>query len=462
MRLLRLWFSLSTDVGRLVYSATGLALMAAKYAVEAALIHHFTGRFFAPHDFLNPLLTMRQQFLAPPAPDWLAWAFFAWTLPFLWIAVSMSVRRAANSGATAWLGLLVLVPFMNFIIMVVLCLLPPKPAFTWSGRRLPPRVDHQLKSALLGIAASLGISLVMVGVGVYALKEYGATLFLGTPILMGATSAFIYNRPYPRGLGRSLIVAELSIVLSGLAILLFAFEGIICLAMLFPIAGGMGLLGGLVGYAMGALTASRGTNLTFVLVFLPLLAGAESLRRPTPLYEVVTTIDIDAPPQQVWPHVIGFSELPAPDPWYFKLGIAYPQRATIEGSGVGAVRRCEFSTGAFVEPITIWDPPRRLAFNVASQPPPMHELSPYRHVHPPHLDGYLRCQRGEFRLIPLPDGRTRLEGSTWYEFEMYPQDYWTLWSDACIHRIHLRVLKHIKRLSEVGPTRQHTTPAATD
>jgi len=114
------------------------------------------------------------------------------------------------------------------------------------------------------------------------------------------------------------------------------------------------------------------------------------------------------------------------------------------------VRHCEFSTGSFVEPITVWQPAERLAFDVAAQPPPMHELSPYRHVHPPHLDGYLRCRRGEFRLLPLAGGRTRLEGSTWYEFEMYPQDYWTLWSDAAIHRIHRRVLEHIKRLAEEG------------
>jgi hypothetical protein len=31
---------------------------------------------------------------------------------------------------------------------------------------------------------------------------------------------------------------------------------------------------------------------------------------------------------------------------------------------------------------------------------------------------------------------------------MYPQDYWTLWSDLVIHRIHQRVLEHIKRLAE--------------
>lgn len=31
---------------------------------------------------------------------------------------------------------------------------------------------------------------------------------------------------------------------------------------------------------------------------------------------------------------------------------------------------------------------------------------------------------------------------------MWPAEYWQLWSDAIIHRIHLRVLTHIKRLAE--------------
>ena len=35
--------------------------------------------------------------------------------------------------------------------------------------------------------------------------------------------------------------------------------------------------------------------------------------------------------------------------------------------------------------LTAWDEPRRLAFDVTSQPDPMVELTPWRHVHPPHL-----------------------------------------------------------------------------
>ena len=78
----------------------------------------------------------------------------------------------------------------------------------------------------------------------------------------------------------------------------------------------------------------------------------------------------------------------------------------------------------------------------------MRELSPWPEVRAPHLDGYLSSRRGEFRLVALPGGRTRLEGSTWYQVDVRPEAYWSLWSDAFIHAIHQRVLRHIAALAE--------------
>jgi hypothetical protein len=49
-------------------------------------------------------------------------------------------------------------------------------------------------------------------------------------------------------------------------------------------------------------------------------------------------------------------------------------------------------------PIPGWEPNQRL-------------LSLYANVIPPHLDGCLKPLRGEFRIITLPDGRTRLEAA---------------------------------------------------
>ena len=37
---------------------------------------------------------------------------------------------------------------------------------------------------------------------------------------------------------------------------------------------------------------------------------------------------------------------------------------------------------------------------------------------------------------------------TWYKLDIRPHAYWTIWSDWLIHRIHHRVLRHIKRLAE--------------
>jgi hypothetical protein len=194
--------------------------------------------------------------------------------------------------------------------------------------------------------------------------------------------------------------------------------------------------------------------LTLTMLFvLPSLMAAEWMNEPTPAMRAVSTeVIIAAPPEKVWPHVIAFPPLAEPDDWLFQTGVAYPQRAEIHGSGVGAVRHCVFSTGTFVEPIEVWDAPTLLRFRVTEQPEPMREWSPY-HIHPAHLDHYLCSHKGEFKLEALPDGRTRLIGTTWYTNRMWPAPYWNLWSDYIIHRIHRRVLTHIRTLAEKDQAR---------
>jgi hypothetical protein len=445
----RLWFGISEPVGRAAYAASGFTLMLFKYGVEAWIIWSFTSSLFAPWQFLNPVLTVRTAILQP-APQGVAWGLFVWTLPFLWIAISMSVRRAADAGASPWLGMLVLVPLINLVLMLALCLVPSKAGEPWSAESRSESHENEAKSAVAAVAVSLMIGAAMMLVSVYLFSTYGASLFLGTPLLMGAAAAYIFNRPYPRSFGASIGVGTASVVFAGAALLLFALEGIICVAMAAPLIVPLGALGGLLGKAIAESTRRPPRELLAAVLILPLWAGGESLLLRTTEYEVMTAVEIDAPPEVVWRHVVHFPELPEPREWYFRWGIACPERARIEGEGVGATRYCEFTTGVFVEPITEWSPPRRLAFDVTEQPAPMFELSPYRHVHPPHLDGALRSNRGEFLLVPLPGGRTRLEGRTWYEFQMYPQSYWSLWSDLLIHRIHERVLLHVKRLAETS------------
>jgi hypothetical protein len=179
----------------------------------------------------------------------------------------------------------------------------------------------------------------------------------------------------------------------------------------------------------------------------PLFVAAEPRAAP-PVHEVVTVVELAAPPEVVWRHVVSFPDLPPPTEVVFRIGVAAPTRARIVGTGVGATRFCDFTTGSFVEPITAWDENRLLAFDITRQAPPMTEWSPYRDVNPPHLDGYFRATHGEFRLTALPGGRTRLEGRTAYVVDMFPQRYWTLPAGRIVAAIHERVLRHIAALAE--------------
>jgi hypothetical protein len=302
------------------------------------------------------------------------------------------------------------------------------------------------------------LSIPLLMLGVYHLGTYGWGVFVMMPFLTGFVSALLYCRNSPGRTWRECRNIALGTTLAaGVGVLAAGLEGLLCLAMASPLVVLLSLMGAATAFWTQERFWRRRASPALLLLLLlsaPLLMGAEAaVPRQAPVYEVRTLVEIDAPPEAVWRNVVSFRQLPPPDDWVFHTGIAYPVRAEIRGRGLSAVRYCEFSTGPFVEPIEVWDEPRRLAFRVTANPPDLQELSPWGGIHPPHVQGFLVSRRGQFRLTGLPGGRTRLEGTTWYQHGLYPAGYWRLWSDWIIHRIHLRVLEHVKRLSEEGTGR---------
>jgi hypothetical protein len=230
------------------------------------------------------------------------------------------------------------------------------------------------------------------------------------------------------------------------SLLVVGKEGLGCLIMAAPLVLPLGGLGAWLVFDAAKPRVLR--RMGPLLLLLPPASFTYDVTAKAPVFEVRSAITIAATPEKVWKNVVTFSELPEPDEWYFRAGLAYPKRAHIEGSGPGAVRYCEFSTGPFVEPIVVWDEPRLLQFRVTENPAPMNEWSPYANVLPKHLHGYFISKQGQFRLTRLDDGHTLLEGTTWYQHGLWPAQYWRWWSDAIVHRIHMRVLEHIRTLSE--------------
>jgi uncharacterized membrane protein YhaH (DUF805 family) len=444
---LRTLFGLHGRVNRRVYLVTGISLMLVKYAVDAIAVYRFAHLAWTPWDYLVPLITIKSPTVTA-IPSWLAFALVLWTLPFIWIGVTMMMRRAIDAGRSpAWcVGFFV--PFLNYALMLWLGVLPSAPPSEEPSTNSQVAEQERYRSALIGLLGAAVVALLALFVSVFAFGTYGVTLFVATPFIQGMVVGWAFNRRGIRSVSQTAGVVWLSLILVGGALLLFALEGVMCVLMALPMAAILGILGGLIGRAIA--TRGPGGELGFAAALFVLPAGAlmERVSVVAPAYEVVTSVEVAAAPEIVWNRVVQFDEIREQPAWYFRAGIAYPIRATIDGHGVGAIRRCEFSTGAFVEPITVWDAPRRLAFDVVEQPPPLRELSIYSKVYAPHIDGYFRSARGEFRLIRLPGGHTRLEGHTWYSVAIYPQGYWRAMSEVVLHRIHLRVLDQVKRESE--------------
>jgi len=370
--------------------------------------------------------------------------------------VALTLKRLRSANLPSQLVLLFFVPFLNLLFFLLLCLMPARNSTVTerqSGRqkgspiaRIVP--DSVLGSAAISLLLTVPVGLVMVLIGLRLLTNYGWGLFVALPFTMGFAAALIYGLQQPRSFGGCVGVACISTALLGLALLALAIEGAFCLVMAMPIALPLAAIGGSFGYLVQRrrwLQEGTPAFLSVLLIFVPGVQWMEHAAAPVPsVYVVRSTIDIQAPPEKVWKQVVAFTEIPPPRELMFRAGIAYPIRAEILGSGAGAERHCVFSTGAFVEPIEVWDEPRRLKFSVTSNPAAMEEWTPYSHIEPPHLHGFLVSNGGQFLLTALPNGGTRLEGTTWYRHSLWPAAYWKLWSDAIIHQIHLRVLRHIR------------------
>lgn len=442
------------------YLLWGIILCAIKYNLDRFLVWQSSGQRWSLLDYsrageyLWPKLPSRDNTL-----EWVVMLVLA--LPFMTAGVILTLQRLRSAKLPLWLVLLFFVPVIKVIFFIVLSIIPSRgpgaekapglfDAEHWPGVLIP---RSRAGAAFAGIVFATASTAAVVWLGTTWLKQYGWSLFVGLPFTQAFLSILVYSYHEKRSLRQCLTVSLLSLVTAGAALLLVAMEGVICILMAAPLAAPMALIGGAVAYSIqaGEYWRSGRASLFCVAAVVPALMIVEHAQpAPLPMFSVTTAVIVDAPPAKVWHNVVSFAELPPPREWLFRAGIAYPIRARIHGSGPGAMRHCEFSTGPFVEPIEVWDEPRLLKFSVTKNPAPMQEWTPYEDLRPAHLDGFLESCAGQFHLTPLPGGRTRLEGTTWYHHHMWPATYWRWWSDYIIHTIHLRVLRHVKHLSETA------------
>jgi hypothetical protein len=370
-----------------------------------------------------------------------------------WVLTALAFGRAADADINAWIAAWALAPIVQIPVMLALCLFPSRPARHHPAPGPEDIGAGEWAAAAQGVLAGIGLTVSAVAVGALVFGSYGYGMFVVSPFIIGATTAYLANRRRDLGASRTVRLILIALMLGGIALIVSALEGIVCIVLASPLAIGLALLGGLLGRAIGVHTRRSPQQAAFGLALMPLMFAVESVLPPAIPFETQSTIEINASPEAVWAALVHTDLSDAPVSLLFRLGVAYPLRGEILGQGVGAIRRGEFSTGTVDERVTEWVPGRKLAFVMMNQVPAMRELSVYEHVHAPHVSGYFSTTYTSFELLPRADGGTDVVEHTRHELRLEPVLYWLPLARWVVNENNARVLAHIKRTAERQTTR---------
>jgi hypothetical protein len=403
--------------------------------------------------WLYPLRSVAELNHASPVTAAFAFAF---ALLVAWGLASLAFRRSMNAGGSGWVAAVVIVPIIQILAIVALAVTPARTVAASQPNDVPGgKRSMDWRTAIQGMLAGAGLTVFTVAVGALIFGAYGYGMFVVGPFLIGATTAYLANRKGDIGGVNTAGLVLCATALGGMALVAVALEGIICIILAAPLAVAVALPGGALGRSV-ALSGQRRANRSLMNVaFLPIVFLSEQAFPPSKVVDMSQSIDVAAPADAVWRSLIHMDSIDSAPTLPFQLGVAYPVSAQIIGEGVGAKRVGVFSTGEAVERVTEWEPGRKLSFVVLSDPPALRELSPYKHVHAPHVVGYFHTITTSFALLPLPGGRTRVVLRSTHELKLDPVLYWLPLTRWVVSEDDGRVLAYVRRRSEAS---QHSSP----
>ena len=259
--------------------------------------------------------------------------------------------------------------------------------------------------------------------------------FVIIPIMMGVICAWFWKDlalTSASKLGHLVTNSFLAIFLSSV----FLQEGVICLVIVSPLILGfmwLGLFSGIVMFNRGNDTINVSIVAALMLVFLADARSNHSYQN-----EVSDEILINAPVEKIWKNVVAFEPIRQKNKfWLFRIGMPSPMQTTVTGYYKGAGRKCIFSNGyVFGEKIVTYDENHDLTFDIVNQP------------RDPEIMGHIDILRGQFLLHDNGNGTTALIGNSWYKLYVFPVWYYDAWAQSITRNVHLRVMEHIKELSE--------------
>ena len=259
--------------------------------------------------------------------------------------------------------------------------------------------------------------------------------FIIVPMLMGIISAYFWRDLNLKG-GAYTLYAIFNSVVAVAGSYFFLQEGYICLIIISPLLMGFTIGGTFIGKVM--FQRNKNTLNISILSLLMVILTIDSFTTKPCENMVSDTMIINAPPEKVWQYVVAYEPIKEKENyWLFQIGMPSPVQSTADAYCEGAGRKCIFSNGyVFDEKMTVFKPSEDLTFEITDQP------------RDPEIMGHIDILRGQFLLKDNGDGTTTLTGNSWYRLYVFPTWYFDPWASSVTRNVHLRVMEHIKKLSE--------------
>jgi uncharacterized membrane protein YhaH (DUF805 family) len=444
-------FSFAGRIGRPAYALASLAVFFSQHVIVLIAARVLVRPIAIDAWFwVVPLRSLARLDLVPNLVLILALGYL---LLSAWILAALAFQRAADSGVSEWIAAYAIVPLVQIPVFAALCILPSRPqAEQTTAAERPPGDRSGWFSAVQGMIAGMAVTLFAVAVGALVFGTYGLGVFFVAPFVIGATTGYLVNRKADMGKGRTAALVLGATALGGIALVVAALEGIVCIVLAAPLAFLAALIGGVLGRAVALNTKRPAGQALSGVVLLPLVFALESVFPATTRFDTHQTVSIDAAPEAVWNAIVHMEAMDEPPTLPFSLGVAYPLGGEIMGEGVGALRRGVFSTGVALERVVEWVPERKLSLAVLNDVPAMRELSPYRHVHAPHVVGYFQTTEMTFEIQPQANGTSVLVERSSHDLKLEPVLYWLPMARWVVHENNARVLAHIRQQAEKDRT----------
>jgi len=250
-------------------------------------------------DWMFALAPLRSALALTRMSSFILIVALAYLLAVTWTLAVLAFRRAADADIPEWIAVFVIPPIVQIPVMIALGARPSRAASEPAPVTEAVVPNGVWLPAVQGMLAGMALTLASAAVGALFFGAYGYGMFIASPFVVGASAGYLANRNGDIGILRTEQLAAAATALGGVALVVAALEGIVCIVMASPLVLAVALMGGMFGRDV-AVSSRRSAHQTLLSVtLLPLVFSVDTVTSVTP-FDTIETIVIDAPALVVW------------------------------------------------------------------------------------------------------------------------------------------------------------------